>query len=519
MPKYSRGNVLIIDDENSLCEMLKMMLYDKGLKADYFTSPSRGLSMALKKNYDVALVDLMMPEIDGIEVLKRLKESSPETEVIMVSAFGTIDKVKESLRFNAYDFIEKPFDIDKLSQRILSAVEMSKQKKSDNVGDKNGNNNLDAAHSYDVVHSKRVSPIGADSVFKNVIDMTIRAANADTTVLITGETGTGKELIANLIYDNSARRGRPFIKINCPSIAPTLYESELFGYEKGSFTGAYKDAEGKFSAAQGGVMFLDEIGDMPLDAQAKLLRVLQYKEYSPVGSTKVLNADVRVIAATNFSLPDLVKKGLFREDLYYRLNLVNIHLPPLRERQDDIMCLVEHFNDVFSKKYGEEKKKFSKDVIDIFKKYSWPGNIREMENLVERMFILFESEKIELAQLPEQIHRLDSSINNCPTFETLEKAYIYYLLSKSDWDKKSVASILGVDLSTLYRKLARYGLDNAKDEKNLEIDVKGNLELVEKAILYYFINAEKFNLTDLAFQLGYSLEGLKEKLRKYGLFY
>jgi two-component system nitrogen regulation response regulator NtrX len=362
--------ILIIDDEKSVRESLEDILKDEGYPVISASTGREGILKAVETQPDVILLDLFLPGMSGIEVLKKLSEEkiTELSTIIVISGHGTIETAVKAIKLGAFDFIEKPINLE----RLLSTIEKAKRQ-------------LQLIKTRNILFESRESLIGESPAMKNLKETIEIVSKVDSTVLIIGESGTGKELVARSIHRLSKRADKPFVDINCAAIPDNLIESELFGYEKGAFTGATKGKKGKFEIADEGTLFLDEIGDMPMLAQSKLLRVLEERKISRIGSVDNIPVDVRVIAATNKNLEEEVKRGNFREDLFYRINVVPIYVPPLRERGEDIIILAEHFLSAFSKDYKREKPELSDDVKEIMLGYSWPGNVRELKNLMERL--------------------------------------------------------------------------------------------------------------------------------------
>lgn len=367
-------DILIIDDERSIRNTLKDILENEGYSVDVAEDGIHGLDKLKNEHYDLVFCDVKMPKMDGIEVLGNIKKENPDQTVVMISGHGTIDTAVESLKIGAFDFIEKPLDLN----RLLVCVRNGMERKS----------LVQETKTLKKKISKDVTMIGHSPAMEHLRSVIERVAASNAKVLITGENGTGKEVVAKMLYKSSARSNNPFVEVNCAAIPSELIESELFGHEKGSFTSAVKQRIGKFEQANGGTLFLDEIGDMSLSAQTKVLRALQENEITRVGSDKSLKVDVRVFAATNKNLLEEIQKGNFREDLYHRLGVILIHVPPLRERLEDIPELVDYFLSVICDEQGIPTKIFSADAKEEMKKYRWSGNIRELRNAVERMVIL-----------------------------------------------------------------------------------------------------------------------------------
>jgi DNA-binding NtrC family response regulator len=457
--KVSKARILVIDDESSMGEFMQIMLGKEGYNVSAETSAQRALQNlnSAQKNdrerYDLIITDLMMPEMSGLELLSEVKKIDPGLGVIVMTAFGSIDTAVEALKKGAGDYITKPFKVDEIKISIKKAIE-DREIKRQNLALR------------ETLITGFDSFIGESDAIAEVKRLASRAAGSDVNVLISGESGTGKEVLARAIHTESRRSSGPFLSINCAALPENLLESELFGHMRGSFTGAVKDKAGLFKAAADGTFFLDEIGETSLAIQAKLLRVLEEKEITPVGATQPIPVDVRLIAATNASLQEMVDCGAFRADLYYRLNVFAIEIPPLRERKDDIELLAAHFLKRYSARLDIPGRRLSAAAIDVLKSYSWPGNVRQLENVLERSAMLVRGEEVGVDDLPEEIRRtseksgpvLSKDIETGPDLETLEKAYIYYTLYQTGWNKSKAARILGIDLSTLYRKIDRYSL-------------------------------------------------------------
>ena len=379
------GRVLVVDDQKNMRATTALLLRQAGHRVAEAADGSNALEALGLGPYDVVLTDLRMPNLDGMQLLEAIQRSSPETQVIVMTAYGTIESAVEAIRHGAYDFLTKPFQSEEVLLRVSKALEKRRL--------------LGEVTLYAEEFRKRYGLehiVGRSPAMREVLDRVMRVGATDATVLITGESGTGKELIARSIHAGSSRRAAPFIAINCAAIPRDLLESELFGHVKGAFTGAVRDKTGKFQLADGGTLFLDEVGELPLELQPKLLRALQEKEVEPVGGTKLQKLDVRIVAATNLDMDKAIAAGTFREDLYYRLSVIPLQLPPLRERRTDIPLLIRYF----CTKHNSEKVSFDEDALEAMIAYSWPGNVRELENSVERMLIMRSGETITLADLP-----------------------------------------------------------------------------------------------------------------------
>jgi len=444
--------ILVIDDETGIREAIRMTLEYEGYKIDEARSGQDGLDKAGKVAYDAILLDIKMPVLDGIEVLENLREQKIMTPVVMVSGHGDVHTAVECTKRGAYDFLEKPLNRDKLLLTVRNAVrQRSLEEENTELKEKK-------EKEYQLVGQ---SPLMAD--LKSQID---RAAPTKATVLITGESGTGKELVAREIHRSSARSNQPFIQVNCAAIPEELIESELFGHEKGSFTGAVRKQTGKFVSADGGTIFLDEIGDMSLRTQAKVLRVLQEGDVEPVGSAAVVKVDVRVIAATNKDLTEEIRNGRFREDLYYRLNVIPIRTPPLRERRDDVSVLAQHFARLFSEEHNYHPKKFTPNALKALSDAPWRGNVRELRNMIERLVIMVPADSIDVTDLPAEFFRTPVDIiSTAMRLSTLqdfkdeaEKAFIVAKLREHGWNVSKTAEAIDTPRSNLYKKIEQYNI-------------------------------------------------------------
>jgi DNA-binding NtrC family response regulator len=395
----------------------------------------------------------MMPEMNGLELLSRAKSISPDINFIVMTAYASVDTTIEALKKGAFDYITKPFKVDEIKIAIKKSLEQKK------IAEENINLKRQLKKEFGL-HNL----IGNSPEIIQLKKLVERVAETDSTVLIQGESGTGKELVAKAIHQLSRRVDQPFITINCAALPESLLESELFGHIKGSFTGAVRDKDGLFQVADQGTFFMDEIGVTSPTIQVKLLRVLEEKQFTPVGSTKPVDVDVRLIAATNANLEEEVKLGNFRTDLFYRLNVIPIHIPPLRERKGDAEILIRYFIKKYCDKLGVKEKEISSEAISCLVSYSWPGNIRELENTLERAVLLTSGEIIDLNSLTQNIVEnkplgfIRSTQPELPALESIEKAYIFWVLNQTGWQKTKAAQILGIDASTLYRKIERYNL-------------------------------------------------------------
>jgi DNA-binding NtrC family response regulator len=448
--------ILVVDDEESMCNFLSIMLKKEGYQITTALSAKEALKKMSKDTFDVVISDLKMKEMNGLELIDKITEMESAPYVIIMTAFATIESAIEALKKGAFDYITKPFKVDEIKLAVARALEQGKIR-TENVYLKK---RLKKSEGFDAI-------IGKSDVIVEVLDQVRKIADSDSTVLLTGESGTGKELVARAIHQHSYRSEKPFVTVNCGALPEELLESELFGHKKGSFTGAVRDKEGLLEVANEGTFFLDEVGETSPRIQVKLLRVLQEKEIVPVGGTSPVKVDVRLVAATNADLEGEVNMGRFRKDLFYRLNVIPLHIPPLRERKEDIPLLIDHF----LKKYINQKgktRKFNAEAQKSLTQYAWPGNVRELENVIERAVTLVSGATITEKDLPEKIAKgqgrllAKSKDPENPTMETVERAYIYWILQESGWQKQRAAEILGIDPSTLYRKIEKYGLKDMK---------------------------------------------------------
>ncbi len=452
--------VYIVDDEQAISKLLAYWLKDKwGYDIEVFANGEEVLKRLYQKP-DLILLDIMLPGMDGMEVLKRIKQVDENLPVLMLSAQGKIEVALESLKFGAYDYFPKPIDLQKLEPAIKNAIKgYDLTKEIENLRE-----NIKKEYSFSNI-------VSADSRMQDVFKLVTKVLNNDITVLIYGESGTGKELIARAIHYNGNRKNNPFVVVNCASIPRELLESELFGHEKGSFTGAHQRKLGKFEIANGGTIFLDEVGELEMLLQAKLLRVIQERSFDRVGGTELIKTDVRIISATNRDLKEAVDKKEFREDLFYRLNSFPIYIPPLRHRKGDILVLAQHFLESLSKKLGKEIKGFSKKALKLIYDYPWPGNIREMENTIERCMIIAERDIIDVDDLPTHLRNSDSVITSDFTgnifnddtiipFEKLKEESIRHALKVTKGNIVEAAKKLHLGRATIYRLMERYNIEN-----------------------------------------------------------
>jgi two-component system, NtrC family, response regulator AtoC len=444
--------ILVVDDDEITCNLLEEVLSKEGYLVHKALNGREAIEKGERGPYDVVLTDIRMLDVDGMEVLRAYRQRNPETIIVMMTAFGSIETAIRAIKEGAYDYVSKPFKLEEIRLTIQRALEQKRLIK------ENIHYRQELITKYKLENIVGRSPQMLD-VYKTIA----RVAESRSTILITGESGTGKELIARAIHFNSPRASEPFVAVDCSSLAETLLESELFGHVRGAFTGAVAGKTGLFEEADTGTCFLDEIGDIRLATQAKLLRVLQEHEVKRVGGNETIKIDVRIVAATNKNLEELVAEKKFREDLFYRLNVVSLHLPALRDRSEDIPLLCDHF----IRKYAAENKKpvcrISPEAMELLIRYSWPGNVRELENVIERAATLSASTFILPEDLPPRLQLETSRINksSLPSqmpLSELEKIYIQKVLEETGGNKKKAADILGIDRRTLYRMATRLGL-------------------------------------------------------------
>lgn len=449
----TQNRILVVDDEASMCDFLSVVLSNEGYSVKTVQDGKQALELLKKDPYQCMILDLKMPKMDGLDVLRQAKDITPELGVIVITAYASLQSAIEALRLGALDYVNKPFKVDEIKIVVEKAFEQ--------INLKRENRNLRSQLSQ---KTDLGSIIGKSEEMRKLLEMIQRVAPTDSTILITGESGTGKELVAQALHLQSKRASGPFVSINCGALPENLLESELFGHVKGSFTGAIKNKDGLFKVADGGTLFLDEIGETSSTIQVKLLRALQEKEILPIGATSPISVDVRVLAATNADLEAKIERGEFRNDLYYRLSVIPIHLASLRERRDDIPLLANHFLKLICEQNNIEQKTFEPEAMDRLIHYDWPGNVRELENAIERAVILEESSQITLNTLPGKITSGSGQTESLfhrskpKTLEEIEKEYLIRVLKQTNWKKKETADILGIDASTIYRKMQRYGI-------------------------------------------------------------
>jgi DNA-binding NtrC family response regulator len=448
-------SVLVIDDEMGILDAIRILLKSEGFTPYTALGGKKGLEQIAALKPELILTDVRMPDVTGLDILASVRAHDPEAVVILMTAQASLQSAIGAVNNGAFYYIQKPFKNEELVTIVRRAAEHR------NLRRENRSLKTDARKK-----DRTGRPVGSSKAWVDALHVAESVAVTDSTVLLQGESGTGKEVVARYIHDQSPRAGKPFLSINCGALPESLLESELFGHVKGSFTGASRDKDGLFSAAGDGTFFLDEIGETTPATQVKLLRVLQQREVIPVGATEAKPVHARVIAATNRDLEEEIKRGNFRSDLYYRLNVISIILPPLRERPNDIALLSELFLKRTGEMRGEAPRVLTAEALEAMQKYSWPGNVRELENALERAAILAKGDSIPLSALPERVVEpksdplVSDAAQSNPTLDTIERAYIMWVLENEGGNKARTAEVLGIDSSTLYRKLSRYGLNS-----------------------------------------------------------
>jgi two-component system nitrogen regulation response regulator NtrX len=452
----SREEILIVDDEKNIRSSLEGILKDEGYRVRGVPTGEDLLKQVAQGVPDLVILDVWLPGMDGLQALEEVKRVHPELPVIMISGHSTVETAVKATRLGAYDFIEKPLSLEKTILAVRNALEHQRLEQE----------NLTLRETLD----ERYELVGESPAIHALRTQILSAAPSHGRVLIRGESGTGKELIARAIHRQSLRAERPFVEVNCAAIPDELIESELFGHERGAFTGATTKRRGKFELADGGTIFLDEVGDMSIKTQAKVLRVLQEQTFERVGGSETLTVDVRVIAASNKNLEDEIQRGNFREDLFYRLNVIPFEVLSLRDRREDVVLLAEHFLGLFSREYGKREKTISRDALDLLLKYPWPGNVRELRNVMERMVIMVPRNSIEAGDLetslrirvePEPVGEMEGTLREAR--EQFEKKFILHRLQETHWNITRAAERLGIERSNLHRKMKGYGVESPRD--------------------------------------------------------
>lgn len=452
--------ILVVDDDASQRRLLEFWLKEEGYEVATAADGNAGLEIFGTRSPALVISDIRMPGLSGLDLLGRIKASSPDTPVILITAFGTVADAVDAMKFGASDYVLKPVSPDELKMNVQRALEHQQ------LVDENRylRDFADTAFRFENI-------VGGSKKMRDVFDIALQVARRDSTVLLTGESGTGKELLAKAIHQNSLRASKPFITINCGAIPENLIESELFGHRKGSFTGALADHSGKFETANQGTVFLDEIGELPLNLQVRLLRVIQEREIDKIGFPKPIPINVRIIAATNRDLRARIDDGQFREDLFYRLSVVTVELPPLRERRDDIPLLLQHFLRKQCERYKLAIPSLTDDAVDLLTRYAWPGNVRELENVIERLVVLGQSNVIQSEQLPPQVRQAKSRVSainlKLPDegidLEEIEKEILVQALERHDWNQTRAARYLNISRKTLIYRMEKFGLMPASD--------------------------------------------------------
>ncbi len=449
-------HILIIDDEQNYLLILETLLSDEGYAVTTLQDPELAMDYLEESEVDILITDMKMPRMSGQQVLEQVRRDFPHIPVLIMTAFGSIDSAVEAMKRGAFDYITKPFSNDELLLSVSKAARLSQAEQQNRLL----RQTLEERYSTHHI-------IGRSRAMRQVLDMVDRVARTRSSVLLTGESGTGKELIARAIHFASKRKDMPFVSVNCMALNPGVLESELFGHEKGSFTGAVARRRGRFEMAHGGTLFLDEIGELSLDLQVKLLRVLQERTFERVGGTEAVHVDIRLLTATNRELAAAVEQGAFREDLYYRLNVVQVHMPPLRERREDIPLLAVHFLNHYARENSKEVTGFTPEALEFLSAYEWPGNVRQLENTMERCVVLCQGQTIGVEDLPAEIREeefqfksavdlLPLQLNLADTLEKIEAALVRRALARAGFVQVKAADLLGVSKSLLQYKLKKY---------------------------------------------------------------
>lgn len=454
MENLSKGKILIVEDEKSMREVLGILLEGEGYDVTLATGGIDGISLLNKDIFDMVITDINMPKVNGFEILKKVRETSPDTLVIMITAFGTTESAIEAMQLGAYDYIHKPFKIDEIRLVVKKALEKRRLREEVSIL----REKIKTTYEFGNIFWKNPK-------MQELLGIIPRIAQSNSNVIITGESGTGKELVATAVHNLSTRKGKKFVDINCAAFPEGLLESELFGHMKGAFTGAAYNKQGLFEIADGGSVFLDEICEMSINLQAKLLRVLENSTFRRVGGTGDIKVDVRIISATNQDIKEEISAGRFREDLYYRLNVVPLHIPPLRERKEDIPMLVEHF----LKKFSFAERRVSPQVMKLFMEYPWKGNVRELENVIERIALLTDKDEITIEDVPHEILVFSEGadytqdinkdgVDLDSIIEGMEKKYLLNALKSTDGNKTEAARLLNLSFRSFRHRLSKYGI-------------------------------------------------------------
>lgn len=463
-----KPRILVVDDEESIREFLDIMLRKEGYEVTCVEDGQKAIDILKKKSFDLLISDLQMPNVTGIELLKHCRETYPDLLFMMITAFGTAESAVEAMKMGAYDYITKPFKIDEVRINIANALRSRNLEVENRVLRKE----LQKEYSFQNL-------VGNSEAMHKIFELIRKVSDSPTNVLVTGESGTGKEMVAKAIHYNSPLKDRPFVSVNCGAIPENLVESELFGHKKGSFTGAISDKDGLFEVADGGTLFLDEIGELPLSSQVRILRAIQEKTVRRVGGTEDIKVEVRIIAATNRDLEQMVQQGTFRQDLYYRLNVINIRTPPLRERRDDIPLLAGHFLQKYSERFSKQIQTISKEAMDLLKKYDFPGNVRELENIIERTVALESGATVLPESLPQFVNTptgrkmvssdgieiTDEGIDLQKVLDQLEKELLVKAIHQANGVKKRAAKLLGITFRSMRYRVEKFSLGKVDDDE------------------------------------------------------
>lgn len=463
-----KPRILVVDDEESIREFLDIMLRKEGYEVTCVEDGQKAIDTLKKKSFDLLISDLQMPNVTGIELLKHCREAYPDLLFMMITAFGTAESAVEAMKMGAYDYITKPFKIDEVRINIANALRSRNLEVENRVLRKE----LQKEYSFQNL-------VGNSEAMHKIFELIRKVSDSPTNVLVTGESGTGKEMVAKAIHYNSPLKDRPFVSVNCGAIPENLVESELFGHKKGSFTGAISDKDGLFEVADGGTLFLDEIGELPLSSQVRILRAIQEKTVRRVGGTEDIKVEVRIIAATNRDLEQMVQQGTFRQDLYYRLNVINIRTPALRERRDDIPLLASHFLQKYSERFGKAVQTISKEAMDLLRKYDFPGNVRELENIIERTVALESGATVLPESLPQFVNTpsgrkmvssdgieiTDDGIDLQKVLDQLEKELLVKAIHQANGVKKRAAKLLGITFRSMRYRVEKFSLGKVDDDE------------------------------------------------------
>jgi len=453
----SSDRILIIDDEEGIRKSLTAIFKDENFSVDTASTGEEGISRIKRERYSLILLDIWLPGMDGVETLEEIKKIDPDIEVVVISGHGNVETAVKTTKLGAFDFIEKPLDLEKTMIITRNALKQRRLKRE--------------VRFFRESEDEKFIMVGESEAMNELRQKIERAAPSEGRIILFGENGTGKELVARLIHKLSERSSKPFVAVNCAAIPDELIESELFGHKKGAFTGAAEDKVGKFEQADGGTLFLDEIGDMSLKTQAKVLRVLEEEAIQPVGDLRTIPVDVRVITATNKNIEKMISEGNFRQDLYFRLNVLPLYIPPLRFRKEDIPLLINYYQKYFSKRYGEDSKNFKPSAMEILSAYDWPGNVRELRNIIERIYIMHSAKEVDenvVRNLFKMSAEPEGGFFNHSTLkaamENFEKKFIINMLNSNNYNIGETAGALGIERTSLYRKMKKYNINGDTNE-------------------------------------------------------